>query len=87
LSNQIGRVFENKVGGALVVARRAGHNFTFAQLLFFFLHQGMIVPGSTYWNIAFGRELGEVDNDEEGVNTARNFGKKMVWLIKKVKSE
>jgi len=43
------------------------------------------VPGSTYWNIAFGREKGEVTIDEEGMNTARNFAKKMVWLIKKLK--
>ena len=85
LSIAKGRVFENKVGGAMVVARRAGQNFTFAQLLFFLLHQGMIVPGSTYWNIAFGREKGEVTKDSEGLQTARNFGKKFVWLIKKVK--
>ena len=80
-----GRVFENKVGGAMAVARRAGQNFTFAELLFFFLHQGMIVPGSTYWNIAFGREKGEVAKDDEGLETARNFAKKMVWLIRKIK--
>ncbi len=86
LSIAKGRVFENKVGGPIVVARRAGQNFTFAQLLFFFIHQGMIVPGSTYWNIAFGREKGEVLRDEEGLATARNFAKKMVWLIKKIKS-
>jgi multimeric flavodoxin WrbA len=86
LSNRTGRPFENKVGGVLVVARRAGQNFTFAQLLFFFLHQGMIVPGSTYWNIAFGKEKGEVGTDEEGMQTARNFGKKMVWLIRKTKA-
>ena len=86
LSQAKGRVFENKAGGALVVARRAGHNFTFAQLLFFFLHQGMIVPGSTYWNIAFGREKGGVSKDEEGLQTARNFGKKLAWVIKKIKS-
>jgi len=79
------RVFENKVGAPMVVARRAGHNFTFAQLLFFFLHQGMIVPGSTYWNIAFGRDKDEVSKDEEGMLTARNFGKKMIWVIKKIK--
>jgi multimeric flavodoxin WrbA len=85
LSGAKGRVFEDKVGGPLVVARRAGQNFTLAQLLFFFLHQGMIVPGSTYWNIAFGREKGEVEKDEEGLRTARNFGKKIVWLIKKIK--
>lgn len=87
LSIAKGRVFENKVGSAMAVARRAGQNFTFAQLLFFFLHQGMIVPGSTYWNIAFGREKGEVVGDEEGLETARNFGKKIVWLIRKIKSK
>ena len=85
LSIAKGRVFENKVGGPMVVARRAGQNFTLAELMFFFLHQGMIVPGSTYWNIAFGKEKGEVAEDEEGLQTARNFGKKMVWLIKKIK--
>ncbi|MEM2889775.1 MAG: flavodoxin family protein [Candidatus Hadarchaeum sp.] len=85
LSIARGRVFENKVGGPLVVARRAGQNFTLAELLFFFLHQGMIVPGSSYWNVAFGREPGEVLKDEEGLETARNFGKKMVWIIKKIK--
>lgn len=86
LSNAKGRVFENKAGGAMVVARRAGQNFTFAQLLFFILHQGMIVPGSTYWNIAFGKEKDEVSKDEEGLGTARNFGKKLVWLIRRIKS-
>lgn len=86
LSGAKGRVFENKVGGAMVVARRAGQNFTFAQLLFFFLHQGMIVPGSTYWNMAFGRAKGGVTEDEEGLRTARNFGKKMIWLLGKIKS-
>lgn len=80
-----GDIFENKVGGPLIVARRAGQNFTLAQLLFFFLQQGMIIPSSTYWNIAFGAERGEVLKDEEGLRTARNFAKKMVWLIKRIK--
>jgi len=78
------RPFEDKVGGPLVVARRAGQNFTYAQLLFFFMINGMIVPGSSYWNIAFGREKGEVLGDEEGVRTVRNFGKKLAWLAKKI---
>ncbi|MDQ1279681.1 MAG: hypothetical protein QG670_943 [Thermoproteota archaeon] len=79
-----GRPFENKVGGPIVVARRAGQNFTFAQLMFFFMITGMIVPGSTYWNIAFGREKGEVSEDKEGIQTVRNFGKKLAWLVKKI---
>jgi multimeric flavodoxin WrbA len=80
------RPFENKVGGPLVVARRAGHNFTLAQLMFFFMISGMIVPGSTYWNIAFGLERGEVLKDKEGVETIKNFGHKLAWLTKKIKS-
>jgi multimeric flavodoxin WrbA len=76
--------FENKVGGPIVVARRAGKNFTFAQLMFFFMIHGMIVPGSTYWNVAIGDERGEVAGDEEGVRTIRNFGKKLAWLDKKL---
>jgi multimeric flavodoxin WrbA len=75
---------KNKVGGPIVVARRAGHNFTLAQLMFFFMISEMIVPGSTYWNIAFGREKGEAAKDEEGVRTIRNFGQKLAWLVKKI---
>ena len=86
VSQAIGRPFERKVGGPIVVARRAGQNFTFAQLLFFFLHQGMIVPGSTYWNIGIGRGPGDVANDEEGVQTVRNFGKNVAWLVQKLQS-
>jgi len=78
-------VFEGKVGGALVVARRAGHNFTFAQLNYWFQILGFYVPGSTYWNIAFGREKGEVEQDEEGLRTAYNFGKNIAFLVKKVR--
>jgi len=79
-----GKPLDNKVGGPIVVARRAGHNFTFAQLIFFFMIQGMIVPGSTYWNVAFGRSKGEVTEDEEGVNTVKNFAHKLAWVLKKI---
>lgn len=79
------RVFAGKVGGPLVVARRAGQNFTFAQLMYWFHILGFYMPGSSYWNIAFGRERGEVASDEEGMNTASNFGKNMAFLVKKLK--
>ena len=42
------------------------------------------MPGSTYWNVAFGREKGEVNNDEEGLTTAWNFGKNIALLVKKL---
>lgn len=79
------RVFAGKAGGALVVARRAGQNFTFAQLMLWFQHQGFYMAGSTYWNIAFGREKGEVTADEEGMRTADNFAKNLAQLMKKLR--
>ncbi len=81
-----GRIFAGKVGGPLVVARRAGQNFTFAQLTLWFQILGFYIPGSTYWNIAIAREKGEVEKDEEGLRTAWNFGKNMAFLTKKLRS-
>ena len=78
------RPFENKVGGPIVVARRAVQNFTYAQLMFFFMITGMIVPGSLYWNVAIGREKGDVTKDEEGIRIIRYFGQKVAWLVKKL---
>ena len=75
------QLLRRKVGAAIVVARRAGQNFTFAQLNYFFLISEMIVPGSTYWNVAFGREKGEVRNDAEGMDTVKTLGRNMAWLM------
>jgi multimeric flavodoxin WrbA len=80
------RSFAGKVGGPLVVARRAGKTATIAQIMYWFQIMGMIVPGSTYWNVAFGREKGEVRRDEEGLTTAWNFGKNVANLVKKLKA-
>jgi multimeric flavodoxin WrbA len=77
--------FRGKVGGPLVVARRAGKNFTFMELMHWFHIKGLINPGSTYWNVAIGREKGEVEGDEEGMRTAWNFGKNVGSLVKKLK--
>jgi multimeric flavodoxin WrbA len=74
---------KRKVGGPIVIARRAGHNFTLAQLMFFFMINEMIIPGSSYWNIAFGRHKGDVLKDKEGITTIKNFARNMVWLLKK----
>lgn len=85
ISRWNGEPFNGKVGGPLVVARRAGNNFTLAQLTFWFQILGLTVPGSTYWNVAFGREKGEVTHDTEGMETVWNFGKNMARILKKLK--
>ena len=77
-------VLRRKVGAAIAVARRAGTNFTFAQMNYFFLISEMIVPGSTYWNNAFGLKPGDVEQDEEGMQTITSLAKNVAWLVKKL---
>lgn len=75
-----GNLLAGKLGGPVVVARRAGQNFTVAQLVLWFLISGMIVPGSTYWNIAFGAEPGDALKDEEALATLDHFCDKLAEL-------
>ncbi len=79
-----GNLFSRKVGGPIVVARRIGQNFTLAQLLMWYMINGMIVPGSSYWNIAFGSHSIDVLKDEEGVKTIRDFAENLAWLLGKI---
>ncbi|GAB6055699.1 flavodoxin family protein [Methanobacterium alkalithermotolerans] len=74
-----------KVGGPIAVARRGGHTATIQEMLMFFFINDMIVPGSTYWNMVFGWAPGEVEEDEEGLETIRRFGNNVASLIKKIK--
>lgn len=76
-----------KVGGAIAVARRGGQSFTLQEMLMVFLSNDMIVPGSTYWNMAFGRLPGEVLEDKEGMETARHFAANVANLVKKLNSD
>ncbi|MCJ7605880.1 MAG: flavodoxin family protein [Dehalococcoidales bacterium] len=78
--------FAGKVGGPLTVARRAGKNFTFMELMHWFHIMQIINPGSTYWNVSIGWEKGEVVQDEEGMMTAWNFGKNVASLVKKLRT-
>jgi multimeric flavodoxin WrbA len=40
--------------------------------------------GSSYWNIAIGRQPGEVEKDEEGMTTMRVLGENMAWLLQQL---
>jgi multimeric flavodoxin WrbA len=83
IARQHGRPFEGKVGGPLIVGSRCGHSFALAELNFWFTYNGMIMPGSSYWNVAFGRDRGDVLKDERGMATAWDFGKALaICLIK-----
>jgi multimeric flavodoxin WrbA len=84
VSKANGGMFRRKVGAGVVAVRRAGAIHAFDALNHFFFISEMIVPGSSYWNIAVGREPGEVENDEEGIQTMKVLGQNMAWLLKKL---
>ena len=79
-----GDMFARKVGAAVVAVRRAGSVHAVDAINHFFLIGQMIVPGSSYWNMGFGRESGEVSKDEEGMTIMRNLGRNMAWLLQKI---
>jgi len=78
-------LFRRKVGAAVVAVRRAGSTHVFDSINHFFLISQMIVPGSIYWNMGIGLEKGDVNKDEEGIQTMRVLGENMAWLLKKIK--
>ena len=84
VSRANGNVFSRKLGGPVVVARRAGQNFTYAQLIYWYMIADMIVPGSTYWNIGFGLDPGQVNEDKEALETVARFAENLAWLAKKI---
>ena len=80
-----GRFLKRKVGAAVIAVRRAGAIHSFDTINHLFLICEMIIPGSSYWNMGFGREKGEVEKDEEGIQTMRVLGENMAWLLKKLR--
>lgn len=81
-----GKYFTGKVGGPITVARRAGHNLAFSQLLLWFFFNGLVVPGSTYWNVGVAGAGGahDAENDLEGLETVTHFAQNMSALMKKL---
>lgn len=85
VSRANGNVLKRKLGVAVVAVRRAGALNVFNGINDFFLIQEMIVPGSLYWNLGMGRAIGDVGKDEEGMETMKNLGENMAWLLKRLK--
>jgi multimeric flavodoxin WrbA len=84
VSRANGNVLKRKAGAGVVAVRRAGSNHAFASLNYLFLISEMIIPGSSYWNMALGRNPGEVMSDAEGIQTMKTLGKNMAWLLKRI---
>ena len=77
-------LFRHKVGAAVIAARRGGAISALDTLHHFMHSKEMFLVGSTYWNMAYGREIGEVERDQEGMQNMKNLGQNMAWLLEKI---
>jgi multimeric flavodoxin WrbA len=77
-------MLKRKVGASVVAVRRAGAIPAFSGMNLFLHYMQMVMPGSSYWSIGIGRNIGEVLKDEEGLQTMKTLGQNMAWLLKKV---
>ncbi len=82
-----GRMLKRKVGAAVVAVRRAGSTDVFDAINKLFFINEMIVPGSIYWNMGIGLDKGDVNSDEEGLQTMKTLGENMAWLLKKIQND
>ena len=80
------RFLNHKIGAAVVPGRRAGQLLTFAELNMWFHINGMVVPGSTYWNIGHALREGEILNDAEALATLDELAENLLWLAEKIRA-
>lgn len=85
--NWKGTIFSGKVAAPITVARRAGHDFAFAQLLMWMTVNDLTVIGSNYWNVGMAGKGGAIDahEDTEGVSIMQHLAHNMAHVIKQLK--
>ena len=77
-----GANFAYKPGAAAASARRSGTTASFDVLNKYFTICNMPVVASSYWNNIHGNAAEEAVQDNEGLQTMRQLGKNMAWLLK-----
>ena len=77
-----GYAFAGKPGASVVSARRGGTAASFDVVNKYFGICQMPVVSSSYWNMVYGKTPDEVRRDEEGMQTMRNLGQNMAYMLK-----
>ena len=79
-----GKIFERKAFASVVSCRRGGATAAFDQINKYALMSNMYVVGSSYWNQIHGTNKLEATQDLEGLQTMRNLGKNMAFLLNSI---
>ena len=75
-------LLRHKIGASVAAVRRGGGMTTVDTMNHFMLNKEMIVVGSTYWNMVFGANAKDTQQDLEGASVMRAIASNMVWLLK-----
>lgn len=76
-----------KVGAAVLSSRRAGSTSAMDEINKYFTMNSMPIVSSTYWNEVHGFTAEDVEKDLEGLQTMRNLGRNMAFLIKAIHAQ
>jgi len=82
-----GANMQNKPAAVVTICRRGGATAAFEALQMPLQMMNMPVATSQYWNIAYGREPGQVEQDTEGMQTMRTLARNLAWMIKGLRGE
>ena len=75
-----------KPAAAVASCRRGGASATLDQISKYFTILNMPVVASNYWNMVHGNTPEDVMKDEEGVQTMRQLGRNMAWILKSIQA-
>lgn len=76
-----------KVGAAVISSRRAGSTSAMEEINKYFSISSMPIVPSTYWNEVHGFTQEHVEKDLEGLQTMRNLGRNMAFLMRAIKAQ
>ena len=82
-----GDALRNKPAAAVAVCRRGGATAALQTLLMPMQNMHMPIITSQYWNIAYGREEGQVKQDAEGLQTMRTLAHNMARVLRGLANE
>ncbi len=75
-----------KPAACVASCRRGGASATLDQISKYFTILNMPVVASNYWNMVHGNTPEEVRKDEEGIQTMRQLGRNMAWILKSIQA-
>jgi multimeric flavodoxin WrbA len=77
-----GRMFKDKIGAAVSAQRRTGAVHVIDAIGRFLMGNQFVIAGRA---VGVGRDRGDVEKDREGMEMAKSLGRRMAWLLAKIR--